>query len=205
MTIFAEYIMKKFTAILLTLCCIICSCSKQGKALFKGSYSFKTGGSVEIIGEVLDILKDTVKVDTIIRGFILKDTTYRYHVVNDTIGSHDTSFLRSLIPEKGQLHIVENGADSVLVTMNITGGDPLVFRGAAEGDLLILLPAPRTARLESERLLSLDKLEVSSSGKGHRYENVLYLEMNYAGNYNLNGFEGRIHASRINCVATENE
>ncbi len=44
----AEYIMKIFTAILLTLCCIICSCSKQGKALFKGSYSFKTGGSVDL-------------------------------------------------------------------------------------------------------------------------------------------------------------
>lgn len=197
--------MKKYIAILLSLCCVMSSCSRQGKALFRGSYSFKTGGTIEISGEVLDILRDTVKVDTIVTGFIFKDTTYRYHVVSDTVGSHDTSFVRNLVPEKGQMRIVENGTDSVMVTMNITGGNPLVFRGTAEGSVLTLLPALRTARLETERLLSVDKLEVSASGKGRRYENVVILQMDYAGDYKLNGFEGRITSSRINCVATENE
>lgn len=199
------FMMKKLTLLFLAVSCLLCSCTRQGPALYRGSYSFKTGGSIDITGEVLDIVKDTVKTDTIITGFLFRDTSYRYHVVNDTIGKHDTTFTRRLLSEKGQMHIVSAGADSLMVTMNITGGDPLVFSAAVLDGSLRLQPSRRSVSLSDENIFRVESLEVLASGSGKRFEDVIIFEMDYRGNYQSEGFEGMIVSSNIKCVATENE
>ena len=197
--------MKKLAISLLTVSCLLCACGRQGPSLYRGSYSFKTGGTVDVTGEVFDIVKDTVRIDTVITGIIFKDTSYRYHIVNDTIGSHDTTFTRRLLAEKGQMHIVSAGGDSLVLTMNITGGDPVVFRAAATGGDLVLVPSRRHAALAGENIFRVESLDVLASGSGKRYEDVLVIEMDYQGDYSSDGFEGRVTGSDIKCVATEND
>jgi len=197
--------MKKLAISLLTVSCLLCACGRQGPSLYRGSYSFKTGGTVDVTGEVFDIVKDTVRIDTVITGIIFKDTSYRYHIVNDTIGSHDTTFTRRLLAEKGQMHIVSAGGDSLVLTMNITGGDPVVFRAAAAGGDLVLVPSRRHAALAGENIFRVESLDVLASGSGKRYEDVLVIEMDYQGDYSSDGFEGRVTGSDIKCVATEND
>ena len=197
--------MKKLTMLFLAVSCLLCACTRQGPALYRGSYSFKTGGSIDVSGEVLDIVRDTVKTDTIITGLVFKDTSYRYHIVNDTLGKHDTTFTRRLLSEKGQMHIVSAGGDSLVVTMNITGGDPLVFSAVVSDGRLSLLPSRRSVSLSGESLFKVESLEVRASGSGRRLEDVLIFDMDYRGEYESDGFEGRITSSNIKCVATENE
>ena len=119
--------LRTLFAILAIVFCAL-ACDKYGKNALRGNYSFKTGGSLEITGKVYDIIKDTVKIDTIvtereIAGRKFKDTTYKYHIKRDTVGSRDTAFLRRIVAESGQMHILDAGENKVKVTMNVTGGD----------------------------------------------------------------------------------
>ncbi len=190
----------------------LASCSKQGTAVYRGYYSFKTGGSLDIEGKVYDIERDTVKIDTTIReitigGRTIKDTSYRYHIIADTIAVRDTAFTKHLVAESGQMHILNDSGNDMYVTMNITGGDPVVFKATVTGGDIILSPSPRTVTIrpddsDSDRTVLCD-MEVS--GRGHRYDNMILFNLTYLGKYSYDDLDGSVKNSRVDCIATENE
>lgn len=203
--------MKKNCIVPMILAIALCACSKQGPAAYRGYYSFKTGGSVDVSGRLYELQRDTVAIDTTVReynigGRIFRDTVYRYTVHTDTLGFRDTTMLRRLVAESGQMHILGDYGKHLKLTMNITGGDPVVFDATAESDGSIRLG-------ETRRMVALRpdsdgdpvSFDLSVGGSGRRYENVLIFDLVYTGKYEYDGFDGYISDSRINCIATENE
>ncbi len=195
---------------------LICCCEKQGSAAFQGYYSFKTGGALDIAGKVYDIRKDTVKTDTTIReltiaGYTIRDTVYDYTILRDTLDARDTVFMRYLVAESGQMHILRDG-DGMVLTMNITGGDPFVTAAHSEEDRMVLSPTPRRVSVRpwgdgghsgaDDRSLSF---YWTLSGSGRRLENMVLLDLEYEGEYSYDGFDGIISSSHVQCIATENE
>lgn len=187
------------------------ACSKENTKQFRGYYSFKTGGSVEISGKIYTVKEDTVKIDTIPHTISLgpltfRDTTYNYHVKLDTIASRDTTITRHIVAESGQMHILENGTDRMKVTMNITGGDPVVFEAVAGGDNITLSPVKRYITVSKDGGVGLpSRCWMDVGGSGKRYENMIIFNMTYQGDYNFEGIEGTVSKSEINCIATPNE
>ena len=195
---------------------LMCCCAKQGPAAFQGYYSFKTGGALDITGKVYDIRKDTVKTDTTVRevtiaGYTLRDTVYDYTVIRDTLDARDTVFMRYLVAESGQMHILRDG-DGMVLTMNITGGDPFVTTAAAEGDRMVLSPAKRSVSVRPWGGDGHADADVRSlnfywtlSGSGRRLENMVLMDLEFEGEYSYDGFDGVISSSNVQCIATENE
>lgn len=205
-------VMKKILIAFIAALALI-SCNKSGADLYRGYYSFKTGGFLEISGKVYEIRRDTTKTDTIvvkreIAGRRFNDTTYKYTIVKDTIGSRDTVFNRYLSPESGQMHILGAGADAVKLTMNVTGGNPAVFDGLAGNGALTLLPCRRQIGIipddEGEEGQSVSFL-LTVSGTGRKYENMVLFELDYRGKYDYDDMAGEISSSNVNCIATKNE
>ncbi|MCQ2169051.1 MAG: hypothetical protein MJY51_01355 [Bacteroidales bacterium] len=206
--------MKKilFYAVTLAACIALVSCEKQGPARFRGYYSFKTGGTVDIKGKVYDIARDTISIDTLVNeynvgGRTIRDTSYKYHIKADTLSSRDTSFLRQLVAESGQMHILGKDGDEMIVTMNITGGDPVVFSALHRDGNLTLSPTRRMVAVrpdvdENDETVLCD---MTVSGSGQRYDNMILFKMDYSGKYSYEDLEGNVSVSRIDCIATENE
>lgn len=204
--------MKHFVLFLLPLLAFA-SCTKQGPAIYSGYYSFKTGGTLDIDGKVYDIARDTTSVDTIVKertigGRTFKDTSYRYHINADTLAVRDTSFLRHLVAESGQMHILNDSGDDMILTMNITGGDPVVFGARFENGNILLSPARRMVAIkpggdqDNDEMVSCD---MTVSGTGKRYDNMIIFKMNYSGKYSFEDLDGTVSMSRVDCIATENE
>lgn len=174
--------MKNPIIVLMAACSLLVvpACQKSGSDLYTGHYSFKTGGYVEIDGTVSHLL------DSVVR---------------------DTTIVRYLSNGSGQMHVVKAGGDSLKVTMNFIGGAPLVFDAAVTPDALVL--APTQSRMEfykDNSLLSGDAtIPVTLSGTGHRYENMLIIDLDLRGEYESNQFEGSISTSHVNCIAVQNE
>lgn len=191
---------------------ILGACSKDGVGVYAGYYSFKTGGTVDIQGKVYDIQKDTTSIDTVVNNYKVagreaSDTTYKYHIVRDTLGSRDTSFLRHLVAESGQMHILNDKGSEMILTMNITGGDPVVFAAKYESGQLVLSPTRRMVSIrpggdDDDEDVSCD---LTVSGTGRRYDNMILFKLIYAGRYSYEGLDGTISETRVDCIATENE
>ena len=47
--------------------------------------------------------------------------------------------------------------------------------------------------------------DLQLSGSGTRYDNMIVFGLVYEGDYSESSFEGTVTASRINCIATQNE
>ena len=199
-------------AAIVLVACITSSCEKSAPDIYRGYFSFKTGGYVNITGKVYDIRRDTVSIDTTIRQYhiadtTLYDTTYVYHTVNDTIAERDTAFSRNLLAESGQMHVLCDNGDNVKVTMNITGGNPVVFDATASKTSLSLKPVRRQVYIFPDD--EADGQSISFlfdvCGVGQRFENMILFDLEYSGRYNYDGVEGDITSSNVKCIATENE
>lgn len=204
--------MKK-TLYIIILAAVMClpGCNKQGPASFKGHYSFKTGGSIDVTGKLFQVKVDTVKIDTIVHTVgigsltLFRDSTFNYHTKNDTISSRDTVVVRHLGTESGQMHILSKEGDEMILTMNITAGDPVVFPAKASGSDITLGKTRRFLQVHTGSGLLTRQMELSVSGTGKRYDNMVLLDLEYEGDYHEDGFDGVVTASRVNCIATENE
>lgn len=204
--------MKKTIIAILAAAAVLASCQKTGPQIYRGYYSFKTGGYVEVTGKIYETVLDTVSIDTTITEhkigpIICRDTTYTYHTVLDTIGSRDTSFIRYLPSENGQMHILGDTGDNVKVTMNISGGNPVVFDATATTESITLQPVERQAYLLPNLETSGQSISfvLTVSGTGHKYENMVLFDLDYRGAYNIENIEGRISKSSVTCIATRNE
>ena len=203
--------MKRYIFFVIPLLALI-SCAKQGPALYSGYYSFKTGGTVDIEGKVYDIARDTTSIDTLVNEYIIggrtfRDTTYKYHIKTDTLAARDTSFLRHLVAESGQMHILNDNGDKMIVTMNITGGDPVVFSALHQNGELLLSPARRMVAIRPDEDEQDESVlcDMTVSGTGRRYDNMILFKMEYSGKYSFEDLDGTISATRVDCIATENE
>ena len=219
--------MKKstiFLAAVLTLA--LAGCAKQGTARFTGNYSFKTSGYVDVVRDpscqydttILtrhDVIRDTI-IDPITR-----DTTFDSHLgpeYKDTLVTQfpDSSSV-SISTESGQMDITEIDGDKLLVTMNCTGGDLVVYYATAGGDLLTLEPSRRKANMDlgittldgSDDEISFNetavKADILVSGTGRRYDNIILFDLTYEGSYKYNDILYDICGSSVHCRAKEND
>ena len=161
---------------------VLCSCSKEGTALFKGNYSFKTSGTISArqISEPADTL-------------LPSDVTIK------------------LATESGQMDITPRDGDAMLVSMNVTGGDMLVYDATVDGDDLIVSQDTRSMVLtfpsgeESQVLTPTVRADVAVSGSGHRYDNIILFKFTYSGTFQVGDTEYEIYSSDIDCRAKLNE
>ena len=159
----------------LMLLLLAASCTK-GPAAFKGDYSFKTGGYLTVSGTVSDLL-----------------------------GQRDTTFIRHLVPESGQMHVVREEGDRMVVTMNITGGDPVVFPATVDGSEIILEPVLHSLLLRPAIGDETVRQDFMVSGTGRKYDRMILFELECEGTFRHLNLDGEVSESEIKCIATENE
>lgn len=108
------------------------------------------------------------------------------------------TYERHLVPEIGQMHVLPDGGNKMVVTMNISGGDPVVFSATVEDGKLVLDPVRRTVSvtLDIEDLTTLS-YTLDVSGEGRKMNNIILFDMKYSG--------GNVKKSDVRCVATSNE
>lgn len=164
------------------------SCAKTGVKALQGSYTFKTGGYIDFSGKSYDI-----------------------SILGDTLNVRDTGFVRTLTPERGQLRVLPSEDDGVIITMNVTGGDPVVFTGKVQDLDIILDRAERAVILTSDEHSLLpdfsNKYILDVCGRGHLYDNTLIFELEYSGSYSSasENLEGKAVSSSVKCIAVKNE
>ena len=163
------------------------SCQKEGTGLFKGYYSFKTSGA-------LDVNRKT------------------YSPLTDTTDEQDIRL--TITPEWGQMNIlpVSGKSDEMIVTMNIVGGGAVVFNATASGKSLTMEPIERTITvLDGTEKVSFD---VTVSGVAEKYDDVIIFYFDYIGKGSAGDHSESsvtkysdyvITASDVKCVAKEND
>lgn len=172
--------MKNILFPLIASCVLLSGCSKTGPELYEGNYSFKTGGYVEITGKYIPF----------------GDSEPR-----------DTVFVRHIQNESGQMHVVQGNNGKLKVTMNITGGAPVVFDATATDDAITLAPVERSMSVYSDvsDILPDTSLPLSIGGTGQRYQNMIIFDLEINGKYEGSHLEGQVSKTFVNCIATGNE
>lgn len=178
--------MKPFVAALAVVVSLmsLISCEKEGVKLFDGNYSFKTSGILTV--------ERTAKVSESDASAGILD-----------IPDGNRTFRLALTSESGQMNIIKTGDNSVIVTMNIVGGDALVFNGKAEGKVLTLDPAVRFLSFRDGA--NTVSLEVTVSGTAEKHDDVAIFTLEYTGGGETTLYDYKILASEVKCVAKLNE
>lgn len=158
---------------------VFTSCSKEQK-LYKGSYSFKTSGTL--------VLWD--------QGNTANDTAL---IRRDTIAA-------TLVSESGQMNVVSKDKNSgrMVVTMNILGGDAVSFQAESGEDGLVLIPKERRVLLRTSDMIER-KATLTVGGEGVRYGNVLLFSLDYQGYVDEGEITYKTIGSQVECVAELNE
>ena len=173
--------MKKVLIVFSFFLFTLCSCQKTPVQNFCGSYSFKTGGHIELSGKVPD---------------------------SENPGSFkDTVFTKSVVPENGQLRIVQENGDNVKVMMNVLTGSPVVFDGTVNGTSITLAPIERRVTIyrDNELVELFNEALLTVRGTGEKYDNSLIINMEYSGNFDFVQMPCTVKSSNVKCVAVENE
>ena len=178
--------MKPFVAALAVVASLMsfCSCEKEGVKLFDGNYSFKTSGILTI--------ERTAKVSESDASAGILD-----------IPDGNRTFRLALTSESGQMNVIKTGDNSVIVTMNVVGGDAFVFSGKAEGKVLTLDPAVRFVSFRDGA--NTVSLEVTVSGTAEKHDDVAVFTLEYTGGGETTLYDYKILASEVKCVAKLNE
>lgn len=178
--------MKPFVAALAVVVSLmsLISCEKEGVKLFDGNYSFKTSGILTV--------ERTAKVSESDASAGILD-----------IPDGNRTFKLPLTSESGQMNIIKTGDNSVIVTMNIVGGDALVFNGKAEGKVLTLDPAVRFVSFRDGA--NTVSLEITVSGTAEKHDDVAIFTLEYTGGGETTLYDYKILASEVKCVAKLNE
>lgn len=178
--------MKPFVAALAVVASLLsfCSCEKEGVKLFDGNYSFKTSGILTV--------ERTAKVSESDASTGILD-----------IPDGNRTFRLALTSESGQMNVIKTGDNSVIVTMNVVGGDAFVFSGKAEGKVLTLDPAVRFVSFRDGA--NTVSLEVTVSGTAEKHDDVAVFTLEYTGGGETTLYDYKILASEVKCVAKLNE
>lgn len=178
--------MKPFVAALAVVVSLmsLISCEKEGVKLFDGNYSFKTSGILTV--------ERTAKVSESDASAGILD-----------IPDGNRTFRLALTSESGQMNVIKTGDNSVIVTMNVVGGDAFVFSGKAEGKVLTLDPAVRFVSFRDGAITV--SLEVTVSGTAEKHDDVAIFTLEYKGGGETTLYDYKILASEVKCVAKLNE
>ncbi len=178
--------MKPFVAALAVVVSLmsLISCEKEGVKLFDGNYSFKTSGILTV--------ERTAKVSESDASAGILD-----------IPDGNRTFRLALTSESGQMNVIKTGDNSVIVTMNVVGGDAFVFSGKAEGKVLTLDPAVRFVSFRDGA--STVSLEITVSGTAEKHDDVAVFTLEYTGGGETTLYDYKILASEVKCVAKLNE
>ncbi len=178
--------MKPFVAALAVVVSLmsLISCEKEGVKLFDGNYSFKTSGILTV--------ERTAKVSESDASAGILD-----------IPDGNRTFKLPLTSESGQMNVIKTGDNSVIVTMNVVGGDAFVFSGKAEGKVLTLDPAVRFVSFRDGA--NTVSLEITVSGTAEKHDDVAILTLEYTGGGETTLYDYKILASEVKCVAKLNE
>ena len=178
--------MKPFVAALAVVVSLmsLISCEKEGVKLFDGNYSFKTSGILTV--------ERTAKVSESDASAEILD-----------IPDGNRTFRLSLTSESGQMNVIKTGDNSVIVTMNVVGGDAFVFSGKAEGKVLTLDPAVRFVSFRDGA--NTVSLEITVSGTAEKHDDVAVFTLEYTGGGETTLYDYKILASEVKCVAKLNE
>jgi len=163
----------------------LASCTKEGAPLFRGNYSFKTSGTVEVAatGTVTSLGGNTSDIDE--------------------------QLSIDLATEQGQMDIIATSAKEgdMIITMNVLGGDVYTTTALAEGDELSIEPFDRKIAVVVRK--NTITIPVTVSGTAHRYDNTVIFTLEYEGEADFEGDNVEIHAeitgSDVRCVAKLNE
>ena len=166
--------MKRIIPILFCALMALASCQKKNAPLFRGDYSFKTSGSVTL----------------------------------NEINTEDepASFTVNLPNEIGQLEIkdLDNGKDSVLVVMNIMGGEVVVTHALCQDNKIFLRDFKKNTLLFTGDSLTLkNELRVQASGQMYE-DNTLIINMTYEGEAETNERSFKIYGDDIRMAAIRN-
>ena len=178
--------MKPFVAALAVVVSLmsLISCEKEGVKLFDGNYSFKTSGILTV--------ERTAKVSESDASAGILD-----------IPDGNRTFRLALTSEYGQMNVIKTGDNSVIVTMNVVGGDAFVFSGKAEGKVLTLDPAVRFVSFRDGA--NTVSLEITVSGTAEKHDDVAVFTLEYTGGGETTLYDYKILASEVKCVAKLNE
>lgn len=178
--------MKPFVAALAVVVSLmsLISCEKEGAKLFDGNYSFKTSGILTV--------ERTAKVSESDASAGILD-----------IPDGNRTFRLALTSESGQMNVIKTGDNSVIVTMNVVGGDAFVFSGKAEGKVLTLDPAVRFVSFRDGA--NTVSLEITVSGTAEKHDDVAVFTLEYTGGGETTLYDYKILASEVKCVAKLNE
>ena len=178
--------MKPFVAALAVVVSLmsLISCEKEGVKLFDGNYSFKTSGILTV--------ERTAKVSESDASAGILD-----------IPDGKRTFRLALTSESGQMNVIKTGDNSVIVTMNVVGGDAFVFSGKAEGKVLTLDPAVRFVSFRDGA--NTVSLEITVSGTAEKHDDVAIFTLEYTGGGETTLYDYKILASEVKCVAKLNE
>lgn len=178
--------MKPFVAALAVVVSLmsLISCEKEGVKLFDGNYSFKTSGILTV--------ERTAKVSESDASAGILD-----------IPDGNRTFKLALTSESGQMNVIKTGDNSVIVTMNVVGGDAFVFSGKAEGKVLTLDHAVRFVSFRDGA--NTVSLEVTVSGTAEKHDDVAIFTLEYTGGGETTLYDYKILASEVKCVAKLNE
>lgn len=178
--------MKPFVAALAVVVSLmsLISCEKEGVKLFDGNYSFKTSGILTV--------ERTAKVS---------ESDASTEILDFPDGNR--TFRLALTSESGQMNVIKTGDNSVIVTMNVVGGDAFVFSGKAEGKVLTLDPAVRFVSFRDGA--NTVSLEITVSGTAEKHDDVAIFTLEYTGGGETTLYDYKILASEVKCVAKLNE
>lgn len=177
------------------------SCEKQGSDRFKGNYSFKTSGTLTVVRDAEYIY----------------DTTYRFRegAIDTVVTEHSEPMTLALGSEAGQMDVtvVDSKDGRIVVTMNVLGGDMLVYYASVKDKELTLDPTSRHLSVYAPGVGGVDEefgvrpvsTEVSIEGRGEKYENIILFELDYKGDFWANDRLYHIIDSDIVCRAKMNE
>ena len=200
--------MKPFVAALAVVASLLsfCSCEKEGVKLFDGNYSFKTSG-ILTIERTAKVSESDASAEIPARISDSGNTGWPDIDLPDLpdvdFPDGNRTFKLPLTSESGQMNIIKTGNNSVIVTMNIVGGDALVFNGKAEGKVLTLDPAVRFLSFRDGA--NTVSLEVTVSGTAEKHDDVAIFTLEYTGGGETTLYDYKILASEVKCVSKLNE
>lgn len=200
--------MKPFVAALAVVASLLsfCSCEKEGVKLFDGNYSFKTSG-ILTIERTAKVSEPDASAEISARASDNGNTGWPDIDLPDIpdvdFPDGNRTFKLPLTSESGQMNIIKTGDNSVIVTMNVVGGDALVFSGKAEGKVLTLDPAVRFVSFRDGA--NTVSLEITVSGTAEKHDDVAIFTLEYTGGGETTLYDYKILASEVKCVAKLNE
>ena len=200
--------MKPFVAALAVVVSLmsLISCEKEGVKLFDGNYSFKTSG-ILTIERTAKVSESDSSTEIPARISDSGNTGWSDIDLPDlpdvNFPDGNRTFKLPLTSESGQMNIIKTGDNSVIVTMNVVGGDAFVFSGKAEGKVLTLDPAVRFVSFRDGA--NTVSLEITVSGTAEKHDDVAIFTLEYTGGGETTLYDYKILASEVKCVAKLNE